>query len=276
LTRRAANAPGEKETTVLDDATLEDIEDKAWAAMGETRMSHGKIVSATAQDSYRVVVEKLERAQADAAAMREAVGPAFDQYLGQGEEPTALEAAFPVFRDNQAGRALLAAHAAQLAAKDEEIAGLKAENVCDACVGSGSPVSGLPCMCGGTGKMSRAAVNLREQLITERQGWRRDCDRIVGKLRAKDKEIATERQSHAHTIEVAKNEAAWRKQLQTELAAERQLADDLNEGLRLWSDELHASESITGRFIAAELKRRFALAPTATPAADGDTGKETP
>jgi hypothetical protein len=265
LTRRAANAPGEKETTVLDDATLEDIEDKARAATPGPWMINpddrpNRVWVSDNGSPYCTVADTAPGGARDAA------------HIARADPPTVLALVAAL----RAARKQIAAHAAQLAAKDEEIAGLKAENVCDACVGSGSPVSGLPCMCGGTGKMSRAAVNLREQLITERQGWRRDCDRIVGKLRAKDKEIATERQSHAHTIEVAKNEAAWRKQLQTELAAERQLADDLNEGLRLWSDELHASESITGRFIAAELKRRFALAPTATPAADGDTGKETP
>ncbi len=39
-----------------------------------------------------------------------------------------------------------------------------AENHCDACVGTGKPISGLPCMCGGTGRMSDAARYLREQL----------------------------------------------------------------------------------------------------------------
>lgn len=38
------------------------------------------------------------------------------------------------------------------------------ENICDACAGTGSPVSKLPCMCGGTGKMSRAAIYLREEM----------------------------------------------------------------------------------------------------------------
>lgn len=45
---------------------------------------------------------------------------------------------------------------------------LRAENECDACGGTGKPVSGIPCMCAGTGKMSRAAITLREEVITLR------------------------------------------------------------------------------------------------------------
>lgn len=41
------------------------------------------------------------------------------------------------------------------------------ENQCDVCVGSGKPLSGGPCMCGGTGKMSVAAVWLREAWARE-------------------------------------------------------------------------------------------------------------
>lgn len=40
-------------------------------------------------------------------------------------------------------------------------------NMCDACAGTGKPISGKPCMCGGTGRMSDAAVYLREQLVAE-------------------------------------------------------------------------------------------------------------
>lgn len=39
-------------------------------------------------------------------------------------------------------------------------------NMCDACAGTGKPVSGLECMCGGTGRMSDAANYLRERLVT--------------------------------------------------------------------------------------------------------------
>lgn len=45
-----------------------------------------------------------------------------------------------------------------------EVARLKGENACDACASTGAPVSGLPCMCRGTGKMSVAALMLREEL----------------------------------------------------------------------------------------------------------------
>lgn len=38
-------------------------------------------------------------------------------------------------------------------------------DVCDVCTGSGKTLSGVPCMCGGTGRMSNAAYYLREQLV---------------------------------------------------------------------------------------------------------------
>ena len=41
---------------------------------------------------------------------------------------------------------------------------------CDVCCGDGRPISGRPCMCGGSGKMSDTAIYLRERLIeVERQ-----------------------------------------------------------------------------------------------------------
>lgn len=36
---------------------------------------------------------------------------------------------------------------------------------CDACGGTGKPVSGLACMCRGSGRMSDAAIYLRERLV---------------------------------------------------------------------------------------------------------------
>ena len=45
------------------------------------------------------------------------------------------------------------------------------DNVCDACLGS-TPISGKPCMCGGTGKMSDAARYLREQLVATQSDLR--------------------------------------------------------------------------------------------------------
>ena len=39
------------------------------------------------------------------------------------------------------------------------------ENKCDACGGTGVPISKIKCMCGGTGKMSDAARYLRKELI---------------------------------------------------------------------------------------------------------------
>lgn len=46
-----------------------------------------------------------------------------------------------------------------------KIEAVRVENICDACGGTGTPVSGLNCMCGGSGKMSDAARYLRVQLV---------------------------------------------------------------------------------------------------------------
>lgn len=51
------------------------------------------------------------------------------------------------------------------AAIDEATGELRIENICDACVGTGKPISGLDCMCRGTGRMSEAARFLRERVV---------------------------------------------------------------------------------------------------------------
>lgn len=43
----------------------------------------------------------------------------------------------------------------------ERIAELKDENACDVCAGTGTPTSGKPCICAGTGKASQAFMQLR-------------------------------------------------------------------------------------------------------------------
>jgi hypothetical protein len=48
------------------------------------------------------------------------------------------------------------------------IEALKRDNICDACAGTGKPIGGGQCMCGGSGKMSDAASYLRVQLVSER------------------------------------------------------------------------------------------------------------
>lgn len=50
-------------------------------------------------------------------------------------------------------------------AAEQEVERLRLENQCNACAGTGFPTSGLPCMCGGTGKMSDAAVHLQQTLL---------------------------------------------------------------------------------------------------------------
>jgi len=46
-----------------------------------------------------------------------------------------------------------------------EIEAARSENTCDACAGTGKPISGKPCMCGGSGKMSDAAKYLRKEVF---------------------------------------------------------------------------------------------------------------
>jgi hypothetical protein len=55
----------------------------------------------------------------------------------------------------------------------DEIERLHEENICDVCAGSGEPVSGEPCMCMGSGKMSVAAVYLRENSRALREKLRK-------------------------------------------------------------------------------------------------------
>lgn len=45
-----------------------------------------------------------------------------------------------------------------------EVERLKADGACDACAGTGRPVSELPCMCGGTGRAADAVTHLRGRL----------------------------------------------------------------------------------------------------------------
>jgi len=60
---------------------------------------------------------------------------------------------------------------AKTAEEKELIAEIRAawsENTCDACGGEGIPLSKLPCMCKGTGKMSEAIYTLRPDYFTLR------------------------------------------------------------------------------------------------------------
>lgn len=67
----------------------------------------------------------------------------------------------------------------------KEISWLRSENHCDACGGTGTPVSGIPCMCGGTGKMSDAAVYLRTVYVDEVAAHNKTKELYI-----KEKEIA--------------------------------------------------------------------------------------
>lgn len=53
---------------------------------------------------------------------------------------------------------------ARIASFERELAEMRGRDMCDACAGTGTPTSKLPCMCGGTGRMSDAAYYLRAQL----------------------------------------------------------------------------------------------------------------
>lgn len=47
----------------------------------------------------------------------------------------------------------------------EELERVEASSICDACAGTGEPVSGLPCMCDGSGLASDAVTHLRSALL---------------------------------------------------------------------------------------------------------------
>lgn len=59
---------------------------------------------------------------------------------------------------------------------------LHAENMCDACGGNGKSISGIPCMCGGSGKMSDAARWLRRELVETQE---RQTDLLAALTKAK-------------------------------------------------------------------------------------------
>jgi hypothetical protein len=56
----------------------------------------------------------------------------------------------------------------------------RAENVCDACAGDPSSVKDGKCMCRGTGKMSEAAIYLREQLVASERDLNNLLARVFG------------------------------------------------------------------------------------------------
>lgn len=47
----------------------------------------------------------------------------------------------------------------------EEIESLQSQLLCDACAGTGKPVSGLPCICGGSGSGADEKAGLRKELF---------------------------------------------------------------------------------------------------------------
>lgn len=75
------------------------------------------------------------------------------------------------------------------------------DNVCDACTGTGKPISGKPCMCGGTGKMSDAAVHLRKMLVeaeVELEAVKGDRDDLRRKLDIACREKIAEKCTSGH------------------------------------------------------------------------------
>lgn len=72
----------------------------------------------------------------------------------------------------------------KLEVAEAQIVDLHAENMCDACGGNGTPTSGLPCMCNGTGRMSDAARNLRLELLKADTEAR--MQRISDRLKERD------------------------------------------------------------------------------------------
>ena len=43
---------------------------------------------------------------------------------------------------------------------------------CDVCAGTGIPISGIPCICGGTGNALNAVIYLRGEILKLREGMR--------------------------------------------------------------------------------------------------------
>lgn len=54
---------------------------------------------------------------------------------------------------------------AEIAALKARVAELEAENVCDSCLGAGKSLTGGPCMCDGTGLLTRGVTHLRERIF---------------------------------------------------------------------------------------------------------------
>jgi chromosome segregation ATPase len=102
-----ACAAADKATRERDEARAE--RDNANVAREAEWRDH-KVTKA----ALAAVQESHSRLEASAAAMREAVEPAFEEYIGHGDEPSSLVHAFEVFRDTDAGRALLERHAAEV------------------------------------------------------------------------------------------------------------------------------------------------------------------
>ncbi len=84
---------------------------------------------------------------------------------------------------------------------------LKADNVCDACAGAGEPFPGKPCMCRGSGKMSNAAVYLREQLVAVTASR----DAMAELLRNACDPYSREVQSQMHPVDYGRQQEWVRK-----------------------------------------------------------------
>lgn len=93
----------------------------------------------------------------------------------------------------------------------ESIERLQAENICDACCGTGKAPSG-DCMCGGTGRMSDAAIYLREELVSLRR-----------QVQAVTQEWLSEAKAGRDSLHVAAQygDVTYATQMATALALER-------------------------------------------------------
>jgi len=70
------------------------------------------------------------------------------------------------------------------------------ENTCDACAGTGKPVSGLPCICGGSGKASDAMDGLRVEVYENEYALQEALDRI----KALEAELEAARREQAEML----------------------------------------------------------------------------
>lgn len=157
-----------KQERVLQD--LWDVTDKLVANLLELRAENANLATGLQELTAENVRLKQENASlldslphhsgADANKAYRVLGTIYRHRIGDGGDYPEIG----VVDVNLAREALIRAYAETNALFDR-VRKQAAENQCDVCLGDSSPATTVvPCMCGGTGLMSRAAQHLRERL----------------------------------------------------------------------------------------------------------------